>query len=218
MQWADSIFLTWWEYRPYIYIPHLFSFLLIDNAKRGRQSLSLFTSLPEDLRRSIRSKSGDATQLTVQHPVNTPTLPVDSLFSTQTLLRTQPYSDNGGEEEQGEKRVDLLGIKSILVNDSGTIDESGEKDTTLMEVSQAQIPVERQSPPNQNESHRMETSASLSPTGRRKSESYDVNWLGSTNKIVKLSTAKARKQAKKDNVMLARLRTRILTIHGTVPG
>lgn len=165
--------------------------------KRGRQSLSLFTSLPEDLRRSIRSKSGDATQLTVQHPVNTPTLPVDSLFSTQTLLRTQPYSDNGGEEEQGEKRVDLLGIKSILVNDSGTIDESGEKDTTLMEVSQAQIPVERQSPPNQNESHRMETSASLSPTGRRKSESYDVNWLGSTNKIVKLSTAKARKQAKK---------------------
>ncbi|OXG50016.1 trimethylguanosine synthase [Cryptococcus neoformans] len=165
--------------------------------KRGRQSLSLFTSLPEDLRRSIRSKSGDATQLTVQHPVNTPTLPVDSLFSTQTLLRTQPYSDNGGEEEQGEKRVDLLGIKSILVNDSGTIDESGEKDTILMEVSQAQIPVERQSPPNQNESHRMETSASLSPTGRRKSESYDVNWLGSTNKIVKLSTAKARKQAKK---------------------
>lgn len=165
--------------------------------KRGRHSLSLFTSLPEELRRSIHSKSGDTTKLTIQHPVSNPSVPINTLLGTQTLLHTQPYSDHGQEEEEGGKEVDVLGVKSALVNDSRTNVESGEKDMTMMEVSQAQIPKERQPSPKQNEPYRMEVSASLSPNAQRESESYGLNWLGGTNKIVKPSTAKARKPAKK---------------------
>lgn len=165
--------------------------------KRGRHSLSLFTSLPEELRRSIHSKSSDTTKLTIQHPVSNPSVPINTLLGTQTLLHTQPYSDHGQEEEEGGKEVDVLGAKSALVNDSRTNVESGETDMTMMEVSQAQIPKERQPSPKQNEPYRMEVSASLSPNAQRESESYGLNWLGGTNKIVKPSTAKARKPAKK---------------------
>ncbi|KAE8542410.1 hypothetical protein D1P53_001187 [Cryptococcus gattii VGV] len=165
--------------------------------KRGRHSLSLFTSLPEELRRSIHSKSSDTTKLTIQHPVSNPSVPINTLLGTQTLLHTQPHSDDGQGEEEGGKEVDVLGVKSALVNDSRTNVESGEKDMTMMEVSQAQIPKERQPSPKQNESYRMEVSSSLSPNAQRESESYGLNWLGGTNKIVKPSTAKARKPAKK---------------------
>ncbi|WVO23212.1 uncharacterized protein IAS62_004559 [Cryptococcus decagattii] len=150
--------------------------------KRGRHSLSLFTSLPEDLRRSIHSKSSDTTKLTIQHP---------------TLLHTQPYSDDGEEEVQGGKDADLLGIKSTLVKGSRINDESGEKDMTMIEAPQAQIQTERQSSPKQNEPYQNEVPASLSSNTQRESESYDADWLGGTNKIVKPSTAKARKPAKK---------------------
>ncbi|WVQ75139.1 hypothetical protein IAR50_004748 [Cryptococcus sp. DSM 104548] len=145
--------------------------------KRGRprQSLSLFASLPTDLRHAIRSgsrgRSSSSVRLSVEPVPALEIAPgtgkdaVDLLQGTggETLLKTQPdsESESEGDSKSEDVDMDIVDISSVGVVDLNAVSQP------LLVTSTPTAPI-------------MSTAVSspASPFPRRKSANFEQSWLG----------------------------------------
>ncbi|WVN86930.1 uncharacterized protein L203_102105 [Cryptococcus depauperatus CBS 7841] len=79
--------------------------------RRGRQGASLFSSLPSELRQSLRQRICEPSSVnaSVEPAVD---YPMDPTLSGQTLLRTQPDSESEDEEESEDVAIGMYRDKS----------------------------------------------------------------------------------------------------------